>query len=82
MVTLIALSAHSTKLFDSISQYYVETTYTEAGGKNMVNVILVDYRGLDTMFEITVLGVAALGIYGMIKLRLTKQGGKNLNENE
>ena len=82
MVTLIALSAHSTKLFDSISQYYVETTYTEAGGKNMVNVILVDYRGLDTMFEITVLGIAALGIYGMIKLRLTKQGGKNLNENE
>ena len=48
----------------------------------MVNVILVDSRGLDTMFEITVLGIAALGIYGMIKLRLTKRGGKKLNENE
>ena len=82
IVTLIALSAHSTKLFDTISQYYVDTTYTEAGGKNMVNVILVDYRGLDTMFEITVLGIAAIGIYAMIKLRLTKQGGKKANENK
>ena len=82
MVALIALSASSTKLFDTISQYYVETTYTEAGGQNMVNVILVDYRGLDTMFEITVLGIAAIGIYAMIKLRLTKQGGKKANENK
>lgn len=82
IVTLIALSAHSNKLFDTIAQYYVDTTYTEAGGKNMVNVILVDYRGLDTMFEITVLGIAALGIYAMIKLRLTKQGGKKANENK
>ncbi|MGN1400223.1 MAG: Na+/H+ antiporter subunit A [Bacillus sp. (in: firmicutes)] len=81
-VTLIALSAHSSKLFDTISKYYVETTYTEAGGKNMVNVILVDYRGLDTMFEITVLGIAALGIYSMIKLRLTKLKGGKVNENE
>lgn len=82
IVTLIALSAHSSKLFDSISQYYVDTAYTEAGGKNLVNVILVDYRGLDTMFEITVLGIAAIGIYAMIKLRLTKQGGKKANENK
>ncbi|WP_042352175.1 Na+/H+ antiporter subunit A [Bacillus massiliigorillae] len=82
IVTLIALSAHSTKLKESISKFYIDKTYTEAGGENMVNVILVDYRGLDTMFEITVLGIAALGIYAMIKLRLTKKGGKNANENK
>ncbi|MDQ0270888.1 Na+/H+ antiporter subunit A [Cytobacillus purgationiresistens] len=76
VVTLIALSAHSNKLFDSISQYYIENTYSEAAGGNMVNVILVDFRGFDTMFEITVLGIAALGIYGLIKLR--KTGGKKL----
>ncbi|MDM5220702.1 Na+/H+ antiporter subunit A [Peribacillus sp. NJ11] len=75
MVTLIALSAHSNKLFDSISSYYLENAYKEAGGKNVVNVILVDFRGLDTMFEITVLSIAALGIFAMIKLRLT--GGKD-----
>ncbi|WP_428909869.1 Na+/H+ antiporter subunit A [Niallia sp. Krafla_26] len=70
-VALIAVSAHSQKLFDSISQYYVDNTYTEAAGKNMVNVILVDFRGFDTMFEITVLAIAAIGIFTMIKLRLS-----------
>jgi multicomponent Na+:H+ antiporter subunit A len=39
----------------------------------MVNVILVDFRGFDTLFEITVLCIAALAIYGMIRLRLTKE---------
>lgn len=72
IVTLIALSAHSNKMFDSIAQYYIENTYKKAGGENMVNVILVDFRGFDTMFEITVLGIAALGIFAMIKLRLTR----------
>ena len=55
MVTLVALSAHSQKLVPSISQYYKETVYSEAGGGNIVNVILVDYRGFDTLFEISVL---------------------------
>lgn len=72
MVTLIAFSAHSNKMFDSISQYYIENTYTEAAGKNMVNVILVDFRGFDTLFEITVLAIASIGIYGMIKLRMAR----------
>jgi multicomponent Na+:H+ antiporter subunit A len=70
VVTAIALSAHSNKLFESISKYYVENTYEKAAGQNMVNVILVDFRGFDTLFEITVLAIASLGIYGMIKLRL------------
>ena len=73
---LIALASHSTKLFESISEVYKEVTYKEAGGENMVNVILVDFRGLDTMFEITVLAIAAMGIYTMIKLRLTNRGGE------
>ncbi|WP_210365730.1 Na+/H+ antiporter subunit A [Bacillus sp. REN3] len=73
IVTVIAISAHSNKLFDSIAQYYIENTYKKAAGENMVNVILVDFRGFDTMFEITVLGIAALGIFAMIKLRLTRR---------
>lgn len=73
VIALIALSSHSQKLFDSISSFYLEKAYTEAGGKNVVNVILVDFRGLDTMFEITVLGIAALGIFAMIRLRLTRR---------
>ncbi len=42
-----------------------------AGGYNMVNVILVDFRGLDTLLEILVLGIAALGVVALIKFRLT-----------
>lgn len=75
---VIAIASYSTKLFDSISQFYVENTYTKAAGENMVNVILVDFRGFDTLFEITVLAIAAIGIYSMITLRM---GGKK-NENK
>ena len=73
MVTLVALAAQSQKAFPSISQYYKETVATEAGGGNIVNVILVDYRGFDTLFEITVLAIAGIGIYGLIKLRLSRK---------
>ncbi|WP_064092833.1 Na+/H+ antiporter subunit A [Rossellomorea aquimaris] len=73
VVTLFAISSYSTKLFDSISEYYIENTHDKAGGENMVNVILVDFRGFDTMFEICVLAIAALGIFSMIKLRLTRR---------
>ncbi|MET0787536.1 MAG: Na+/H+ antiporter subunit A [Paenisporosarcina sp.] len=81
-VTIIALSAHSQKLIPSISSYYEKTVYSEAGGGNIVNVILVDYRGFDTLFEITVLAIASLGIISMIKLRLTKKKEVNRIENK
>lgn len=80
MVTLIALSAHSQKLVPSISHYYEETVHTLAGGGNIVNVILVDYRGFDTLFEITVLGLAGMAIYGMIKLRMSRKEKSHENE--
>lgn len=73
VVALFAISSYSSKLFESISKYYIENTHDKAGGENMVNVILVDFRGFDTMFEICVLAIAALGIFSMIKLRLTRR---------
>ncbi|EON74362.1 Na+/H+ antiporter subunit A [Lysinibacillus sphaericus] len=73
MVTLIALSAHSQKFIPSISKYYEETVYSLAGGGNIVNVILVDYRGFDTLFEITVLSIAGMAILAMIKLRMNRK---------
>lgn len=81
MVTLLALSAHSQKILQSISEYYKETVYSEAGGGNIVNVILVDYRGFDTLFEIAVLSIAGMGIYAMIKLRL-KNGKEKKHESK
>ncbi len=52
--------------FDSISPYFLRTAVPEGGGANVVNVILVDYRGYDTMGEITVLGIAGVVIYALL----------------
>lgn len=76
IMTLVALSASGVKPFESISHYFLENSYTLAGGKNVVNVILVDFRGFDTMLEIVVLGIASFGIYSMIKLKLQEDGGE------
>lgn len=78
-ITLVALASHSTKLIPSISQYYKDTVDTLAGGGNIVNVILVDYRGFDTLFEIAVLSIAAIGVFTMIRLRLK---GDHADENK
>ncbi|RMF03927.1 MAG: putative monovalent cation/H+ antiporter subunit A [Chloroflexi bacterium] len=55
-----------------LAPYFAENSYKLAHGHNVVNVILVDFRGFDTMGEITVLGIAAVGVFGLLKLRLDK----------
>jgi multicomponent K+:H+ antiporter subunit A len=55
-----------TRPLQSISDYFLANAKTGGGGTNVVNVILVDFRGFDTLGEITVLGIAALGIYKML----------------
>ena len=52
---------------DPISGYFLANSVPGGGGANVVNVILVDFRGYDTLGEITVLALAGLGIYGMLK---------------
>ena len=52
--------------FDSISPYFLRTAVPLGGGSNAVNVIIVDYRGFDTLGEITVLGIAALIIAALL----------------
>ncbi|MEH7830040.1 monovalent cation/H+ antiporter subunit A [Gemmobacter denitrificans] len=51
--------------FPSIADYHLENSKTLGGGTNVVNVILVDFRGYDTFGEITVLGIAATLIYAL-----------------
>nr|WP_229583429.1 monovalent cation/H+ antiporter subunit A [Paracoccus sp. S-4012] len=51
--------------FATISGYHAENSYVGGGGWNIVNVILVDFRGYDTFGEITVLGIAAVTIYAL-----------------
>ena len=62
-----------TRPYDSIAGYYLANSLTGGGGTNVVNVILVDFRGFDTMGEITVLAIAGAAIYALIHgLRLRK----------
>ena len=65
-MTLVTL-AMLTQPFTSISEFFLENSKTGGGGTNVVNLILVDFRGFDTLGEITVLAIAALGIYAMLK---------------
>ncbi len=58
--------AMMTNSVDSISQFFLDNAKTGGGGTNVVNVILVDFRGFDTFGEITVLGIAAIGIYKLL----------------
>ncbi|MFP4611735.1 MAG: monovalent cation/H+ antiporter subunit A, partial [Thiohalophilus sp.] len=56
-----------TRPFTTISDYFLANSVSGGGGTNVVNVILVDFRGFDTLGEITVLALAALGIYAMLE---------------
>jgi len=49
----------------TISEFHLANSYKGGGGTNVVNVILVDFRGFDTFAEIIVLGIAALVIYAL-----------------
>ena len=55
-----------TRDHDSISWYFLEKTVPAGGGSNAVNVILVDFRGYDTFGEITVLGIAGVGVLALL----------------
>lgn len=60
-----------TRPFETISGYHLANAYPQGGGTNAVNVILVDFRGFDTLGEITVLAMAALGLHAILEgLRL------------
>ncbi|RSF00005.1 monovalent cation/H+ antiporter subunit A [Achromobacter aegrifaciens] len=52
---------------DTISSYFVDRALPDGGGTNVVNVILVDFRGFDTFGEITVLGIVALTVYALLR---------------
>ncbi|SMP77328.1 monovalent cation/H+ antiporter subunit A [Noviherbaspirillum suwonense] len=50
-----------------IGDYFVTRALPEGGGTNVVNVLLVDFRGFDTMGEITVLAIVALTVYALLR---------------
>jgi multicomponent Na+:H+ antiporter subunit A len=71
-VTALVLAAVRVESETGASRYFAEQAVPGARGRNVVNVILVDFRALDTLGEITVLVVAGIGALALLKLRLGK----------
>jgi multicomponent K+:H+ antiporter subunit A len=66
-LALIAYAVMTRPLANSVAQSFIDRAYTEGGGRNVVNVILVDFRGFDTLGEITVLGIVALSVFSLLR---------------
>lgn len=64
-LTLAAVSSPTNK---RLAGYFAEQSVPAAHGRNIVNTILVDFRALDTLGEITVLGMAGVGVWALLKL--------------
>jgi multicomponent Na+:H+ antiporter subunit A len=69
LITVLALEVLNEGVNREVGDYYADKAYLLAKGKNVVNVILVDFRGIDTLVEIMVLTVAAIGVFSLLKLQ-------------
>ncbi len=72
MIVLMILEVMNETPNKMVSEFYTENAYVLAKGKNIVNVILVDFRGYDTLIEVIVLSIAAIGVFGLLKLHLKR----------
>jgi multicomponent Na+:H+ antiporter subunit A len=70
MITLLVLKARFINMEVPISEFFAKKSLVEGHGRNIVNVILVDFRALDTLGEITVLGLAAAGVFTLLRFDL------------
>lgn len=73
-VTVLILAATAAPHPMPLRDYFGAASLAFANGRNVVNVILVDFRGFDTLGEITVLAVAALGVMALLRLRAGRSG--------
>jgi multicomponent Na+:H+ antiporter subunit A len=72
LMTTLLLATVATPMQSRLAGYFAETSVPLAKGRNIVNVILVDFRGLDTLGEIIVLSIAAIGVFALLRLRPEK----------
>jgi multicomponent Na+:H+ antiporter subunit A len=70
---LLAVWAYSGRVSHPLADDFLARSYPEGGGKNVVNVILTDFRALDTLGEITVLALAAMGTVALVRAKVVKR---------
>lgn len=73
LITSILLSIINQPFDLSVNQFYTRYSLSLANGRNIVNVILVDFRAFDTLGEMTVVGLAGFGVYGLLKVTRKKR---------
>ncbi|MGE7092407.1 Na+/H+ antiporter subunit A [Lysinibacillus sp. NPDC048646] len=78
-VTLVGLAVVHYDKFEPVSVYFNDA-YKLAGGSNIVNTILGDFRAFDTMLEVVVLLIAGLGVYTLTKLKPRKEEADHENQ--
>ena len=66
-MSILAYAVMTRPAPEAIANYFLERAYSEGGGRNVVNVILVDFRGFDTLGEITVLAIVALTVFALLR---------------
>jgi multicomponent K+:H+ antiporter subunit A len=66
-IAAISYSMMTSPVPQTIGDFFLQRAYSEGGGTNVVNVILVDFRGFDTMGEITVLAIVALTVFALLR---------------
>jgi len=72
-VTVVLLMVTAGPIDRRITDYFETASWPEAFGRNIVNVILVDFRALDTFGEIAVVVIAALSAYALLKGRSKRE---------
>jgi len=73
IMTWIVMIVTQYPMESHLKVFFSENSYPLAMGRNVVNVILVDFRSMDTLGEMVVLGIAAIGIYGLMKYEDNKK---------
>ncbi|MBB4798282.1 multicomponent K+:H+ antiporter subunit A [Brevundimonas bullata] len=66
-VALVAFAVMTRPSASPLARYFLDHAYSEGGGRNVVNVLLVDFRAFDTLGEITVLGIVGLTIWALLR---------------
>jgi len=73
LMTLLLLGVLTQPMELHLSNFFTEKSLPEGFGRNIVNVILVDFRALDTFGEIAVVGLAGLGVYALLRWRRPRE---------
>ena len=69
LITALILAVNQTELNRAVTDFFEANSYIAAHGRNIVNVILVDFRSFDTLGEITVVAVAGIGVFALLRAR-------------